>query len=90
MRPTTKNIATQDIISAWFCMTNSWLNIGGFFLSFLLANGFVLNADDMAQFDDLNEISKRYTKNFPDTFFFFALVRFRVLDVQKESDNLVY
>lgn len=48
--PTTKTIATQLTISAWFWITNSWLKIGGFFLSFLLPKGFNLNADDMAHF----------------------------------------
>lgn len=32
MRPMTKTIATQDTISAWFWIKNSWLRIGGFLL----------------------------------------------------------
>lgn len=35
IKPTTKTIATQETISAWFCITNSWLNIGGFLLELL-------------------------------------------------------
>lgn len=46
MSPTTNTIATHETISAWFWITNSWLKIGGFFLSFLLP-GF-LNVADMA------------------------------------------
>lgn len=30
--PTTKTIATQEMMSAWFCIINSWLKIGGFLL----------------------------------------------------------
>lgn len=30
MRPMTKTMATQETMSAWFWMTNSWLRIGGF------------------------------------------------------------
>lgn len=50
IRPTTNTIATQLTISAWFWITNSWLRIGGFFLSFLLPNGLARNADDIIIF----------------------------------------
>ena len=33
MRPTTKTMATQATMSAWFWMTNSWLRMGGFLLA---------------------------------------------------------
>lgn len=33
--PRRKTIATQETISAWFWMTNSWLSTGGFLLVFL-------------------------------------------------------
>lgn len=48
IRPTTNTIATQLTISAWFWMTNSWLRIGGFFLSFLLPKGLLARNADMA------------------------------------------
>lgn len=35
IKPTTKTIATQETMSAWFCMTNSWLRIGGFLFELL-------------------------------------------------------
>lgn len=35
IRPITKTMATQETMSAWFCMTNSWLRIGGFLLELL-------------------------------------------------------
>lgn len=35
--PTTKTIATQETISAWFCITNSWLKNGGFLFDDFLA-----------------------------------------------------
>lgn len=35
IKPITKIIARQETMSAWFCMTNSWLNIGGFLLELL-------------------------------------------------------
>lgn len=35
IKPITKTIATQETMSAWFCMTNSWLSIGGFLLELL-------------------------------------------------------
>lgn len=41
MRPITMTMATQDTISAWFWMTNSWLSMGKFLLAaaFLPFNG---------------------------------------------------
>lgn len=36
IRPITKTIATQDTISAWFWIMNSWLKIGGFLLELFL------------------------------------------------------
>lgn len=36
IRPTTKTMATQETMSAWFCMTNSWLSIGGFLFELFL------------------------------------------------------
>lgn len=42
INPTTKTIATHDTISAWFCITNSWLKNGGFlFDGFLAIPGFI-------------------------------------------------
>lgn len=35
IRPVTKIIATQETISPWFWIINSWLNIGGFLFEFL-------------------------------------------------------
>jgi hypothetical protein len=32
MSPTTKTMATQATMSAWFWMMNSWLKMGGFLL----------------------------------------------------------
>ena len=32
MSPTTKTMAMQATMSAWFWMTNSWLKMGGFLL----------------------------------------------------------
>ena len=29
INPMTNTIATHDVMSAWFCITNSWLNTGG-------------------------------------------------------------
>lgn len=46
MSPTTNTIAKQLTISAWFWITNSWLRIGGFFLSFLLPS--FLNVADIS------------------------------------------
>lgn len=37
INPTTNTIATHDTISAWFCITNSWLKNGGFLLDDFLA-----------------------------------------------------
>lgn len=34
IKPIIKSIAMQETISAWFCIINSWLNIGGFLLEF--------------------------------------------------------
>ena len=36
MSPMTKIIVTQEMMSAWFWITNSWLIIGGFLLEFFL------------------------------------------------------
>merc|ERR1719158_2397104 len=42
MRPTTKTMATQATMSAWFWITNSWLRTGGFFFFPLATMSYLL------------------------------------------------